>query len=320
MGNMPAFYDYINAYNSSFSPSTVHCKNTSLVRYFAENLLTRAMSVFKFSCPETWSKRYYMYSLYTTGFVVVYRDEKFGVIPQACTLSGYNVFYEPTTPIIANPLIVNPPDLRIDQNCTIIKLFPSYKGIMDIVNYYADMLGLCSEMTAGNLINSKLSYVFTAANKPQAESFKKMFDSIASGEPCVVIDTSIAKSEDATPAWNSFTQDLRSNFIAPESFDCIRSILNNFDTDIGIRNSNVDKKAQVNNDEINANNEETLSLAWQMYESLKEGIDKTRKMFGESVNPLSVAWRYPPNPQRAVENSKGVAQNGDTFNSRSVSV
>ena len=42
LGNtIPASYEDINLYNSSFSPSMVHCRDTRLQRYFRKYLCNR---------------------------------------------------------------------------------------------------------------------------------------------------------------------------------------------------------------------------------------------------------------------------------------
>ena len=57
-GNLeiPMGYGEINLYNAEFSPSTVHCKNTYLQRYFRKYLLQKAISVFKWKLPEEWDE------------------------------------------------------------------------------------------------------------------------------------------------------------------------------------------------------------------------------------------------------------------------
>ena len=106
IGNgIPASYDYINAANAAVSPSTVHCRNTALSQYFRRYLLQKAMSLYKWKLPEHWSKNYFLYVLYCWGYIAVVNTSKFGVIPQGCTLTGYNVFYQPTNAIITNPLL-----------------------------------------------------------------------------------------------------------------------------------------------------------------------------------------------------------------------
>ena len=76
----PFLYDYINVANSVISPSTVHCKNTGLQRYFARYLIQKAISVFKWKMPESWAQNYVLYSLYTWGYVAIVNTDKFGVI------------------------------------------------------------------------------------------------------------------------------------------------------------------------------------------------------------------------------------------------
>lgn len=287
MGNIPAEYDYINAYTSRRNPSTVHASDTGLAWYFKRYLLQKAMSVFEWKLPEHWDRDFFLYTLYCWGNVAVLNTTKFGAIPQAATLSGYNVFYRPTKATITNPVLRGLKTLDIDKQCTIIKLQPDYGGILDIVEYYADMLALCSEGASINVMNSKLAYVFTADNKTIAESFKKMFDTVASGQPAVVIDKNML-NDDGTPAWSTFTQNLRENYIAGDILQDMKKWEQEFDTRIGIPNANTDKRERLITDEVNANNFETKSLCELWLDTLKIGIEKTNAMFDLDI---SVDWR-----------------------------
>jgi hypothetical protein len=286
---IPAQYDYINLANAAQSPSTVHCKNTSLSFYFRRYLLQKAMSLFKWNLPEHWSKDYFLYVLYCWGYIAVVNTDKFGVIPQACGLAGYNVFYQPTTALITNPLLRGTLQPKIGKQCTIIKLQPDYGGIMDIVGYYADMLALCSESVGMNLMNTHLSYVFAAGNKTAAESFKKMYDRVASGEVCTVIDKNLYK-DDGSRAWEAFEQNLKQVYISSDILSDMRKIEAMFDTDIGIPNANTDKRERLVTDEVNANNIETASKCSLWLEQLQESVERTNNMFGTDI---SVEWRFP---------------------------
>lgn len=175
--------------------------------YFKKYLLQRAISTFKFTLPETWARNYFEYCLFGWGYVAIVNTDKYGVIPQACGLRGYNVFYQPTHAVITNPLLQGILEPRIGKDCTLIKLQPTYSGIMDIVDYYGDLMALTAETTGTNLLNSKLSYVFTARNKAGAEALKKMYDRVASGEPMVVQDKNLL-TEDGEQAWQAFSQNV----------------------------------------------------------------------------------------------------------------
>ena len=280
---IPVYYDHINVQNSIIQPSTVHVKNTGLTYYFQRYLLQRIISVYKWKLPTEWAENYFEYVLYCWGYIAVFETDKFGVIPQACGLSGYDVMYQPTNAIITNPLLTGILQPRINKECTIIRLQPDWGGVMDIVNFFAELMALCAEGVAVNLLNSKLSYVFFAENKAGAESFKKLFDNIASGEPAAVIDKDL-RNEDGSLNWEMFNQDLKSTYLVPDMLSDMRKIVEMFDTKIGIPNANTDKRERLNTDEVNSNNVDTVSLADLWLTELKNCCKKTRDLFGIDID------------------------------------
>lgn len=287
MSNVPFFYDYINAKVSPVTPNKVHQKNTGVFRYFQRYLLQKAMSVFNFVLPDTWDKNYFLYVLYCCGYLAVLNTQDFGVIPQFCTLSGYNIFYQPTTALIANPLLPDTKMLDIGKDCTIIKLMPDWGGVMDIVDYYAAQMETISTTFEQNAYNSKLSYVFAVKDKAAGESVKKMFDKISSGDPAVVIDRALY-ADDGGKLWDVFDQNIKQNYIGDELLDALHVVEQRFCTTIGIPNANTDKRERLISDEVNANNVETRSLASLWLDELRIGIEKANKMFNLS---LAVGWR-----------------------------
>ena len=287
---IPAMYDTKNLFNSMVSPSTVHCRNTQLQRYFRRYLMQKAISVFKWELPDTWDADYFLYTLYGYGYCAVINTEEFGVIPQWGALGGYNVFYRPTYVIITNPLIKEMKQPTIGVDCTIIKLHPDYGSITDLVNYYADMLALCSESIGINMINSHVSTVFPAQNKAMAESYKKMYDKIASGDPAVVVDKNLF-DDTGKPVWTPFQANIKNEYIADSILADMRKIEAQFDPDIGIPNANTDKRERLITDEVNANNVETAIRCEFWLEQIKKAVEETNTMFGTTI---SVDWRVNP--------------------------
>lgn len=292
----PYFYDYINSKVAPIMPSTVHVRATGLTNFFVRHLLQRAMSVFEWDIPETWDRDYFLYALYCFGFVCVFDTDRFGVIPQMCGLGGYNVFYRPSFAMVTNPLIeggrLN--DLKIGEECEIVKLQPDYCGVMDTVTMYADMLALCMEAAAVNLVNSHIAYAFGAGNKAGAEALKKMFDDVASGEPAVFYDRRLY-GPDNTPMWETFSNDVKQNYIVTDLLNDMRTLYNQFDTEIGIPNANVSKRERLITDEVNANNVESVARAALWLEELQHSFERCNKMFGSALDkPLSVTWRVDP--------------------------
>ena len=284
---VPYLYDYINMANSIISPSTVHAERTATNRFFERYLMEKAISVFKWNIPEGWARNYFLYVLYCWGFISVVQTDKYGVIPQACSLRGYDIFYQPTNAVISNPLLTGILEPEIGTECTVIKLQPDYGGILDLVQHYANMMAIATESIATNLVNTKLAYVFGAQNKAQAESFKKMFDDIQKGNPAVFIDKNLM-DENGKPQWFTFSQNIKENYIVPDLLSDLRKIEAMFATEVGIPNANTDKKERLITDEVNANNFETRSKCELWLEELKKGCEETNAMFGTD---LSVDWR-----------------------------
>lgn len=300
----PYTFQEINMYNSVISPSTVHIKNTGLARFFKRYLLQEAMAVFDFTLPRTWDKNYFQYVLYVIGYIAVMRTDKYGVIPQHGTLGGYNVMYQPYYILISNPLFEREYQLTLGTQTEVIKLQPDYGGLYDIVDYYGDLLALCAETAAGNVLNSKLSYVFAAANKAQAESLKKLYDNVASGEPAQFIDKNLREEGGELPV-QFLQQNVGNNYIADRVLDTMRTIRNMFLTDIGIPNVNINKASGVSAEEVNANDLEVKAKISIWYDSIADGMERARKMFDIPESELNIKWRKTPDQMRR-------ADDGDT--------
>ena len=282
-------YDFINQYNARISPSTVHCKNTGLVMYYVRYLVQKVISVFEFlNIPESWALNYFQYVLICRGYVGILKTDKYGVIPQDCALGGFNIFYQPNFITVANPLLQDLKELKIGEDCEVIKMQPDYGSIMDLIGTYADLMALCLESAGINLLNSKLAYTFAAGNKTQAESFKKMFDKIASGEPAVVVDKNLF-NEDGSRNWDVFFQNLKQNYVASDILNDMKTLEDQFNTAIGIPNANTQKRERLITDEVNANNIDTEAKIGLWLDTMRRDMRRVNEMYGLD---LDVRYRF----------------------------
>lgn len=285
----PTNYNYYNLYNSRRRPSTVHVNNTALSNYYRRYMLQKVLSVFKFeNLPEHWAVNYFLYSLFTFGFVAIVNTNKFGVIPQHCSLYGYNVMYQPTNVQIANPLINGTLNPEIGTECALIRMQPDYGSAWDIVCHYADLKALACEAAAINMVNSKLAYIFACESKTAAESFKKLYDQIQEGNPAAFPDKKLF-NEDGSPAWFTFANNLKNNYIANDLLQDMAKIDSMFNTEIGIPNVNIAKESGVSKSEIMSNNMETRSKAEIWLEEIRKGLRTANELF--NLN-MSVSFRF----------------------------
>lgn len=286
--NVPINYDYLNLYEAAYQPGVVHIKNTRLAMFFYRYLMEKIYSVFEIKIPDTWDRTYFLWSLFVAGRMAVFDSPEYGVIFQHCTLNGRGIYYQPTYAMVSNPVLRDLRSLEIGHDCVLIKMQPDYCGASDIVSFYTDMLSLCAEACGMNILNSKLAYLFAAGNKAAAESFKKLFDSVVSGNPAVVFDKSLL-NDDGELNVQMFNQDLGRNYIAGQILEDMAKWDARFNTEIGIPNVNIAKQSGVTVDEVHANDIDSKAKASLWLETIQKGFKEANEKYGLN---LSIKFRF----------------------------
>lgn len=279
-----------NLLTSFINPGAVKLQNNFTSAYFRKYLFEKAISVFKWNLPKEWDRDYFLYVLFGMGYIGVIPTDAYGVIPQMGTISGFNLYYAPRVLIVSNPLL-DTKEYVIHEDCELIKLQGNYSGILDLVAYYASKMALISEAIDMNLQNSKSSKIFFAKDKAAAQTMKKIFDQISEGNPAVVTDKELL-DENGKPTWFWFSENLGQNYITDDLLVDLRKVENQFCTELGIPNTNTDKRERMTDDEVNANNVETYTRAELWLDRLQECCEKTNSKYGLQ---LSVDWRVKPN-------------------------
>ena len=287
MPNAPYYYDYVNTLESAVQPANQNILNTQTGRFFQRYLLKKALSVFKWTLPEWWDENYFLYVLYCRGYAAIFDSGKFGVIPQECGLQGSNVFYRPTNVIIANPLL-DIKNREIGKDAVLMQLQPDYMGVLDLCGHYAEKMALASSAINQNLWNTKISIVFFAGNDAEQQSIKKAYDRMSDGDPMVVVHKNL-RDENGNLKYEVFNRDVKSSYVISDLISDLRKIEAEFDTRIGVPNANTDKRERLITDEVNANNVETHILCDMWMDSIQDGIQKVKDMFGLD---LKCEWRY----------------------------
>lgn len=293
----PYFFDTINQFESHIVPGTMHARDSALSNYYRRFLALRAFAILDFkNAPETWDLEYLKFCLMCYGAVAVLKTDKFGVIPQQCGYSGYNVFYRPTRAIVVNPLFDKAYDLRIGKDCELIRLSPDWRGIPELIGHYADLMAMTVVNIVTNLYNCRVSYVFAGTTRAQGETFKAMYDKIAEGNPAVFIDKNLM-GEDGNPNWLPFQQDLKETYLIDELQKAERSMLTDFYSHIGIPNIPFEKGERLNVAESTINSYATECLMDLWKRTINTTLKKVNSMFG-----LNVSCDYNETLLEAIEN------------------
>lgn len=249
--------------------------NTSII-YNREFLLKKLFARFKFGgIPDFWDFDYILKTLFIEGHFSIC-DTAMGVLPLRCGLTGVGVFEQPTRAIFANPVLGNF-EKTIDVDCTVVRLQYNYAGVGYLLNRYATLLAMCDSSVAVNLMNTKAAYVFKCTSKAQAATIQKMYDDITQGRPAVFVGDGFDKE-------NVYNMPAKQNFISDDVQLLKRKIVNEFLTEIGINNTNLDKRERLTDDEVNANNDEVIANIMHWYDNISEGLEKSNKMFNTSLS------------------------------------
>lgn len=305
---MPYSYDFLNIYASQFSPGTLHCSNTQMVRYFRRYLFQKCVSVLDITIPEEWPRDFFLYVLYGVGYVCVLDKAEYGVIPQWGSLTGRNVYYQPKQFIVTNPAFNGASETRtIGVDGAVIKLTPDYMGIVDIIDHYSDLMALCVESAMVNINNSKLAFIFGAKNKRIAESYKKMVDRINEGQTAVFVDSDLFNEEGELNI-TTLQQDLKNVFIAPELLDVLKLLENQFDADVGLPNNPTEKKERLITDEVNANNASTFSKIQLWVDSINKSAEDAKRIFGIDIHAEARSYVAPEEAQQDEEPEQEVSE------------
>lgn len=252
-------------------PSDVDGVMNSSAYYYRLYLLKKLFGRFEFKdVPEGWDEDYMLETLFMEGYFTV-TDTEAGILPLKCGLTGINVFNKPTTVVVANPVLGNF-ERTIDVNCVVVQLQPNFEGVYPMINRYATMLAMCDSSIAVNLMNTKAAFVFGATSKAQAETFKKIYDQISCGTPAVFM-------KDGLNEENFFTMPVKQYFIADDVQILKRKIINEFLTEIGINNTNLDKRERLTDDEVAANDQEVIANIQCWIDNINWGIAKVNQMF-----------------------------------------
>ena len=271
------FSDLLREYFARKPKEVDGVANTSAL-YYRNKLLRLIIQRFKWgNIPYNWEYDYFIEHLFLDGVIGV-TDTEMGTLALKCGLTGIGVFDNPTECVFANP-ILGTFRRKIGEDCEIIKLQYDYKGVGWILDRYSALLAMCDSSVAVNLMNTKMTYVFGATSKTQAETFKALYDEITMGKPAVFTSTENA----GMMKEQMFTMPAKQNFIGDDVQLLKRKILNEFLTDIGINNTNLDKRERLTDDEVNANNDEVLANISHWYDNIIDGITKINDMFALDI-------------------------------------
>lgn len=292
---VPMNYEQINLQAGMYSPSPVKNRNNKSFDYFVRSLFQRATTVFEWELPKEWdgkTKDFFLYCLFRFGYIVISDFEQFGLGFQPCGLSGYNFYYQPSKALVANPALDKSLELELGKQGQLLKLTPDYRGIWDVLEFYAEKLSLLDNAINMSLVNNKYAFFLGARNKTAGAALKKMLDLVNKGEPAVIWDMKLLNdpTDKEMPFQEWKREHLKDSYLTTDQLLDFHTILNDFDAEVGIPTVPYQKKERMVTDEANAKlaDGKARSITW--YETIQSSIKEVKELYPDIT--LSCKMRY----------------------------
>ena len=309
----PINYDKIRNINACYTPQHRKYVNTAVYDFWQRSLFQRACSTITFDLPETWRGSvtdFLYFCLMRFGYVAVFNTDEFGTVFNPASITGFDFYYNPTNAIVANPAIKTEDDrtkemkLKIGEDCELLKLTPDYLGIFDIINIHAEKLALLDCAINMSIANNKFAFFIGSKNKAASVALRKMFDSMQRGELAVFFDQKLAddgQGSTKSEPWQFLERsNLKSSYITDAQLQDFQTILNNFDSELGIPTVPYAKAERMVTSEADSRIIDSTARISVWKDCLDRSIEKVNNMFNLSI---SCELRYNPEIERGALNA-----------------
>lgn len=223
--------------------------------------------------------------LQSDGHATVFYNPRFGVICAWSELYGYNLYYKPTHVTFAQP-VLGSGTLEIGRDCEVIynnSLESGYytynadSGLRSFLSRYARALADIDSTIAIYTINKRASDYPIAKNEKTRQSLISFYKKLKEGTTDIISDDFIMEAFKTIDRGQVATSDKLNDLLLAKD-----KILEQFFRDLGIRFYNP-KKAQVNNEEIEATTQLLVINTDDMLKARQEGIERVNKHFGLNI-------------------------------------
>lgn len=312
---IPSYYEGLQGYNlyEGSRGTTGLVENDATTSYCIRSLYQRVYAGFIPVNPKSWNKRYFKNVLLSLGYIGVINSPVYGKIPQIAQPAGeLGLYLQPTKMIVSQPLIQF--EGTIGEDCEFIMLTPDWRGIYDIVEFYAKRLSIAFTSLDVSLVNSRAAIAAVGKNKAATETIKLMYEKLTAGEPLLIHDKNL-KDESldgkADPIW-TYSLDVKQNYIVSDLLADIQKIIEMFDREIGIAAIG-EKKERMITDEVNQLTADSCARSETWFDCLTESYDKVNELFPDLKLSFSLKYGGETHTygEKLEQTEKGGADNGN---------
>ena len=246
--------------------------NTTFLKYYNQFTLL-ALNMFQWeNLPEGIETRHIEKPLIEHGYSFFYNDPDYGYVCLACTITGFNIYNEPTRVTINNQLIHK--SMEIDEGVLILNN-DLRTGLYPIIVNYASRLTEIETSINTNIFQQKFPFI-VECSKDNEYSVRQMLKNIHENEPYILVKKKL-------DLMDIKIDDLSVPYVADKLLEDRKKIENELLTLFGLNNV-IDKKERLIVDEANANNDYINRNVDLLYKNRKQACDEINKKFGLNIN------------------------------------
>lgn len=256
-------------------------------RHYIEYMLNRTQSMFEYSgLPDTIPHRFLELYLQCNGHTAI--AEHNGKL--YALFGGWggepDAYYVPTRYVVSNPHLNFNKELKIGEDCVLMRNDALTSGLLPLFSRYAIQLVENDISIRSAQINSRLQTMISAQDDRTADSAKALLKGIEDGKLGVALEPAIMEGLKVHNATNA-----NSNVIT-QLIELHQYLKASWYNDIGVAASYNMKREALNSSETSTGDPALLPLVDEMLRARKEGVKEVNEMFGTNISvKLNSAWK-----------------------------
>lgn len=267
---------------------------TSGYDFWFYKLLNYCLGIYKYTgLPKSLPGREILMNLIMTGHAVIFQNRS-ELVTTKTVLYDFDMYYRPTRATYGNVRIFSR-QLRLGEDAEVVYLNHIEgnvltnqavdSGLRSFILRYARQLADIESTANIYAVNMRLQSFPVASDDITREQVENFYKKIALGEKAVIMDNLILEMFRNVEVANRITNDTLNDILIARD-----KVLANFFQDIGIKYRQEQKKAQLTEDEVEADEQILVIDVEQMREVQQEGFDRVNDMFGTDIrveiNPI----------------------------------
>ena len=259
--------------------SVAQFSNNITFSYYYYKMMLIVRNLFEWeNLPNNMEARWIERYLFLDGKCIFYKDPTLGFMVAGYGKNGSVNCYDDPTLVDPNApnYTYNGKQLINGENCYVIRNNDLMLPEFSVVRYYAYKLANIDRAIDVNIEAVKTPVLVTCTDK-QRLSLKQAINQRKDNEPVIYADNSFEKDMIST-------LDLKPTPVFKDLQIQKHMILNEFFTDIGINNANMDKKERMVSTEVEANDEQVKACEDVMLRSRQEACKQINRIFGLNIS------------------------------------